>query len=97
MCFHRMPSLEKWLLSVGKKNHDVAVVICSSCIYLHKVQYLLLLNAHHACSGIFSNEGVSQDLGQLAGSERSVRFVSAKGSDAFLRVKDNDLKIMIHS
>lgn len=40
--------------------------------------------SHHACPWVFSDEGVPQDLGQLAGSEWSVRFVPAQSSNTLL-------------
>lgn len=45
---------------------------------------------HHACSGVFSDEGVPQHLGQLAGSERSVRFVPAQSSNALLKTESQE-------
>lgn len=42
-------------------------------------------DAHHARPGVFSNERVPQHLGQLAGSEWSVRLVPAQSSNALLQ------------
>lgn len=39
---------------------------------------------HHARPGVLPDERVPQHLGQLAGSERSVRFVPAQSSNALL-------------
>lgn len=39
---------------------------------------------HHARPGVLPDERVPQHLGQLAGSERSVRFVPSQSSNALL-------------
>ena len=41
--------------------------------------------AYHACSRVLPNEGIPQDLRQLASSKRGVWFVSSQGADTFLR------------
>lgn len=46
----------------------------------------------HASAGIFPDEGVSQDLGELAGSEWGVRFVTAKSSDTLLKQAERERK-----
>lgn len=46
--------------------------------------------SHHACPWVLSDEGVPQDLGQLAGSEWSVRFVSAQSSNTLLENEERD-------
>lgn len=48
--------------------------------------------SHHACSRVLSDEGVPQDLGQLAGSERGVRFVPAQSSNTLLENEERDKK-----
>lgn len=46
--------------------------------------------SHHARSRVLSDEGVPQDLGQLAGSEGSVRFVPAQSANTLLEDEESD-------